>query len=314
MQQTKHARRLYVGGIPPNTTEDQLGDFMTDLIYRSVPSAAEDGVPAIISVYINHEKCFSFVELKSIELTTTCISFDGVKYPHIGGGSTLRVRRPNDFKPELVAPSVLNKTLPVNLSVLGLVSTTVGDGPGKLFVGGLPYHLTDENVQELLAVFGPLKSFHMVRDAGSVNSKGYGFCEYYSVEISEAAIQGLNGMAIGDKTLTVKFAAPVGGQAGGSAPSMSMFPSMNTGLAGLPQLPGLGGLPGIGMGGLAGITSSISGVPLGAGGMISHSLAPPMMPAVPSIATMKPTRVSTIFYNISVIGLSFYFLISSLFK
>ena len=66
----------------------------------------------------------------------------------------------------------------LNLSLLGVVSTTVSDGPNKIFVGGLPYTLTDDNVKELLSVFGPLKSFHMVRDPGMTTSKGYGFCEF----------------------------------------------------------------------------------------------------------------------------------------
>ena len=45
---------------------------------------------------------------------------------------------------------------------LGLVSSLVNDGPDKVFVGGLPYNLKDEDVKELLAVFGPLRSFHLV--------------------------------------------------------------------------------------------------------------------------------------------------------
>jgi hypothetical protein len=36
LQQTKHARRLYVGGIPPGTTEDQIERFFTDVINRAI--------------------------------------------------------------------------------------------------------------------------------------------------------------------------------------------------------------------------------------------------------------------------------------
>jgi splicing factor U2AF subunit len=108
----------------------------------------------------------------------------------------LRVRRPNDFKPELV-PKNLPPPPDVNLGALGIVSTTVSDGPSKVFVGGLPYHLSDDDVKELLMAFGPLKSFHLVRDAGSVTSKGYAFCEYYDPKTTQAAINGLNNMPIG---------------------------------------------------------------------------------------------------------------------
>jgi hypothetical protein len=75
------------------------------------------------------------------------------------------------------------------------------DGPGKVFIGvyprlvgavlvnrhvyfcagGLPYTLTEENVKELLTVFGPLKSFHLVKEPGMASSKGYGFCEFVDV-------------------------------------------------------------------------------------------------------------------------------------
>lgn len=213
-QQTKHARRLYVGGIPPETTDDELGDFFSDIIVRAIISQQpqeEAGAagPAIVSIYINHEKCFAFVELKSIELTTACLGLDGIKYQHRGGSAVLRIRRPNDFKPELL-PSSLRPTPALNLAVLGIVGTTVSDGPGKVFVGGLPYNLTDDNVKELLSVFGPLKSFHLVRDAGSPTSKGYAFCEYYDSQITDIAISGLNGMQIGEKTLTVRIATQPG--------------------------------------------------------------------------------------------------------
>jgi splicing factor U2AF subunit len=45
-------------------------------------------------------------------------------------------------------------------------------------VGGLPYNLTEDNVKELLTVFGALKSFHLVKEPGMTTSKGYGFCEF----------------------------------------------------------------------------------------------------------------------------------------
>lgn len=184
-----------------------LGAFFADIISRAIVPKQEDLSP-IVQVYINHEKCFAFVELKSIELTTACLGLDGIKYPHRNGSNVLRVRRPNDFKPELV-PSNLQSIPLLNLSLLGIVATTVSDGPGKVFVGGLPYHLTDDNVKELLSAFGPLKSFHLVRDPNMTTSKGYGFCEYYDETITRTAIEGLNGMQIGEKTLTVRIATQV---------------------------------------------------------------------------------------------------------
>ena len=83
MQQTKHARRLYVGGIPPGTQEDTLGAYFTDIINRAVTfPGPPDYSPPIINVYINHEKFFAFLELKSVELATVCLGLDGIKYQH----------------------------------------------------------------------------------------------------------------------------------------------------------------------------------------------------------------------------------------
>jgi formiminoglutamase len=53
----------------------------------------------VISVYINHKKCFAFVELKSIELTTACLELDGIVYRN----SVLKVQRANEYKPEAVS-------------------------------------------------------------------------------------------------------------------------------------------------------------------------------------------------------------------
>jgi RNA recognition motif-containing protein len=44
----------------------------------------------------------------------------------------------------------------------------VAEGPGKVFVGGLPYHLTEDEIKELLSAFGPLRSFHLVKDTGTI--------------------------------------------------------------------------------------------------------------------------------------------------
>lgn len=207
MQQTKHARRLYVGGIAPDTSEDELGSFFADTINKSISCSWDDNRNSVLNVYINREKCFAFVEVKSIELATACVGFDGIAFvTRAGARSTLRIRRPNDFKPELLPPN-LRPTPTINMSALGLVSSNVTDGPGKVFVGGLPYHLMEDQVKELLTVFGPLKSFHLVRDPGMATSKGYGFCEYNDSITTQTAIAGLNGLAVGDKTLTVRLAA-----------------------------------------------------------------------------------------------------------
>lgn len=197
-QQTRHARRLYVGGIG-DVNENEISEFFNDVIDRALGERQEGG--AVVSVYINRERHFAFVELKSIELTTACMNLDGVSFR----GQPLKIRRPNDYNPSTV-PTDLGPIPRLNLAALGIVSTTVSDGPGKVFIGGLPYYLNEEQVKELLQAFGPLKSFHLVKELNSNLSKGYGFCEYMDSSNTDSACLGLNDMKLGDKTLTVRRA------------------------------------------------------------------------------------------------------------
>ena len=49
----------------------------------------------------------------------------------------------------------------------------MADAQDRVFVGGLPYYLSDEQCKELLGSFGPIKSFDLVKDRETGQSKGY---------------------------------------------------------------------------------------------------------------------------------------------
>jgi splicing factor U2AF subunit len=55
--------------------------------------------------------------------------------------------------------------------------------------------------------FGTLKAFNLVKDIATGLSKGYAFCEYSDSSVTDAAIQGLHGMQLGDKKLIVQLAS-----------------------------------------------------------------------------------------------------------
>jgi RNA recognition motif-containing protein len=42
----------------------------------------------------------------------------------------------------------------------------VPDSPNKVFIGGLPSYLNDDQVMELLKSFGELKAFNLVKEQG----------------------------------------------------------------------------------------------------------------------------------------------------
>jgi splicing factor U2AF 65 kDa subunit len=242
MQQTRHARRLYVGNIP-RISEEEVQKFFEDVLDRALGYRIEGG--PVVSVYLNTDRGFAFVELKSVALTTAAMQLDGISM----GDIQLKIRRPSDYNAAAVPPEANTETVSLNLAALGIISTTVPDGPNKVFIGGLPYHLTEEQVKELLSAFGPLKALHLVKEAGASNSKGYGFCEYVDPDNTAIACQGLNGMALGEKTLTVRSAqsaaeqqiAPLPNNGGGISMS-SMAPLQHIQLPSGMSMQSIGGV------------------------------------------------------------------------
>jgi len=213
-QQTRHARRLYVGNVPEMIREDEVKAFFLECVEtatgRNYRGPGE--VDPILSVYINRERRFAFVEFRTVEMCTSCLNLDGI---NLAGQGTVKIKRPNDFNPALLTPDPAGMA-GFDASKLGIVSSNVPDGPNKIFIGGLPYHLTDAQVLELLTAFGAVKAFHLVRDLGSPTSKGYGFVEYSDTNVTDIAVMGLEGMDLGGgKTLTARRAAA---KEGGSVP------------------------------------------------------------------------------------------------
>ncbi|CAM9764788.1 unnamed protein product, partial [Choristocarpus tenellus] len=139
-QQTRHARRLYIGGVP-KTSEDEMANFFNDVINRALRHPIDGG--AVASCYVSKDKAFAFLELKTMELATAVLELDGIMMNE----TQLKIRRPSDFNPSLV-PANQGVIPQLDLSALGMVSTTVPDSDNKIFIGGLPYNLTDEQVRE----------------------------------------------------------------------------------------------------------------------------------------------------------------------
>ncbi|XP_019106676.2 splicing factor U2af large subunit B isoform X2 [Beta vulgaris subsp. vulgaris] len=209
-QATRHARRVYVGGLPPSANEQTIATFFSQVMTAIGGNAAGPG-DAVVNVYINHEKKFAFVEMRSVEEASNAMALDGISFE----GVSVRVKRPTDYNPALAA--ALGPSLPsphLNLAAVGLVPGAVAgtEGPDRIFVGGIPYYFNEVQMRELLQSFGPLKAFDLVKDRDTGNSKGYGFCVYQDAAVTDIACDALNGLKMGDKTLTVRRAA-VSGQA-----------------------------------------------------------------------------------------------------
>ncbi|CAI5465672.1 unnamed protein product [Closterium sp. Yama58-4] len=207
-QATRHARRVYVGGLPPMANEQSVAAFFNNAMTLVNGNTAGPG-DCVVYVYINQEKKFAFVEMRTVEEASNAMALDGINFE----GVSVRVRRPSDYNPSMAA--TLGPTQPspnLNLAAVGLTAGGSGgaDGPDRIFVGGLPYYLTEEQIRELLSSFGPLRAFDLVKDRDTGNSKGYGFCVYQDPSVTDIACMALNGMKMGDKTLTVRRATASG--------------------------------------------------------------------------------------------------------
>ena len=88
----------------------------------------------------------------------------------------------------------------------------------KLYVGGLPYSVSDGQLSELFSPHGTVDSARVISDRDTGRSKGFGFVEMSDQSEAEAAIEALNGTDLEGRSLTVNEAKPRenrGGSRGG---------------------------------------------------------------------------------------------------
>jgi len=85
----------------------------------------------------------------------------------------------------------------------------------KIYVGGLPYAATEQQLSELFAQHGAVASARVITDKFTGQSRGFGFVEMSSDEEAQKAIAALNGQQMGGRTLTVNEARPQEPRTGG---------------------------------------------------------------------------------------------------
>lgn len=78
----------------------------------------------------------------------------------------------------------------------------------KLFVGGLPFSTTDEELSDLFGAHGTVASAVVVKDRETGRSKGFGFVEFENDEEGKAAEKALHNSEVGGRTVTVNEARP----------------------------------------------------------------------------------------------------------
>jgi len=79
----------------------------------------------------------------------------------------------------------------------------------KLYVGGLPYSVTEGSLRELFSAHGTVESANVISDKFTGQSRGFGFVEMSSSSEAQSAIQSLNGTQFEGRSLTVNEAKPM---------------------------------------------------------------------------------------------------------
>jgi cold-inducible RNA-binding protein len=93
----------------------------------------------------------------------------------------------------------------------------------KIYVGNLPYTVTDAALADVFATHGTVESAQVIMERDTGRSKGFGFVEMATEEEAQGAIAALNGQEMDGRALTVNEARPKedrgpsrGGSYGGS--------------------------------------------------------------------------------------------------
>ncbi len=108
----------------------------------------------------------------------------------------------NATKEELAAErDVLNKAREAAKETLGM----------KLFIGGIPYSATEEQLTEIFSPHGELKEVHLVTDKETGKSKGFAFVTFKSYQKGAEAIEALKGTKMDGRKLTIQESKPSGG-------------------------------------------------------------------------------------------------------
>jgi RNA recognition motif-containing protein len=77
----------------------------------------------------------------------------------------------------------------------------------KLYVGNLPYSVTEESLKALFSEFGPVESVVLIKDRETGRVKGFGFVEFEVQADAEKALE-LNGRDFEGRALKVNMAKP----------------------------------------------------------------------------------------------------------
>ncbi len=78
----------------------------------------------------------------------------------------------------------------------------------KIFVGNLPNHISEEELEKMFTPFGVVASVKIISDSYSGRSRGFGFVDMPVSTSAELAIKNLNNTILDSRSLNVNQARP----------------------------------------------------------------------------------------------------------
>ncbi len=84
-----------------------------------------------------------------------------------------------------------------------------------IYVGNLPYSVTDNELQDLFAQYGQVSSARVIMDRDTGRAKGFGFVEMQDNAEANKAIDALNGTDMNGRAIRVNESQPKPRNGGG---------------------------------------------------------------------------------------------------
>jgi RNA recognition motif-containing protein len=78
----------------------------------------------------------------------------------------------------------------------------------NIYVGNLSRQVSEDELRKAFEAFGQVTSVNIIKDRYSGESRGFGFVEMATKTEAQAAINGLNGTSLKERTLSVSEARP----------------------------------------------------------------------------------------------------------
>ncbi|KRX08844.1 hypothetical protein PPERSA_08948 [Pseudocohnilembus persalinus] len=199
---------LILEKVPPKTSEEEIKRYFISFIQTYNDKLVNP--PPISNVEFSEQKTWAAITSQSKEakdiLKKIMKTGQSLEYQ---GGFKLILAKPKAFFKKYI-DSIKKQSQGID------ENEQEDDEEDKLYMGGFPTYLKEEQIRAIAETYGPLKFFSLVKDQTEDSksvSKGYCFYMYQNKEATEKAIKGLNGLPVADRKLKVQRALQ--GQKGG---------------------------------------------------------------------------------------------------